>query len=414
MDPLIKGRTMKQSTTVQRPFIKGFKFEIYPTPDQQASLAKIFGSCRWVWNEVLTTVKTEYQQYLDIQSRAGVAIKPQDVTGYNLVKRLPLLKLTNPWLYDAPADSLQQTMLQLAQAYSRFFKSRKGYPRYKSKHDYKQSVTLTRGVFNLKKDIFVMSKVNGPIAIGWGRNNELRELPSVPSSAVIKKDNTGRYWISFICEYFPEPTQGNGTIGIDLGLKDLAVLSTGERISNPRHYQQAQQCLRRLQQSLARKQKGSNNRSKTKLKLAQLHTYITNSRTTTIHQLTRRLVNENQVIGIEGLRIGNMVKNNRLSKGILDAGWGMFKQQLSYKARESQHCAVVQMDVWYPSTHICNVTQQRLDRKLKLSERTWNCPYCGQTHDRDLNAALNIRDIAIRIVRQTPDPGGLTLLATMD
>lgn len=229
-----------------------------------------------------------------------------------------------------------------------------------------------------------------------------RELPSAPDSLTISKTQTNKYYISFICKYQPKKTSGSGIIGIDLGLKHLVTLSTGEKVSNPKYLNKYQKKLRRLQQSLSRKQKGSRNKEKARLAVALQHERIVNCRKNHLHQLTRRLVNENQVIGLESLVIRNMVKNRKLSKHIYDASWSMFIQQLMYKAKESQHVTIVFADQFFPSSHLCSVTSKHLDRKLKLSEREWQCPHCGENHDRDINASINLRNEAMRAYNMFP------------
>jgi putative transposase len=371
----------------------------------------MLGSCRWLWNHVLASLKAEYQEHLILKSQ-GVASEPPSITGYTLVNRLPAIKAVTPWLYDTPSPALQQVMLHLAQAYGTFFKTRKGYPRFKTRHG-KQSMTVMTNCFQIRDGYLKVAKFTQPLVVGWGRCGKVRELPSIPTSATITKDTTGRYWVSFICEYTPAKTSGTKELGIDMGLKDLMVISDGRRIPNPKHLARYQRKMRRIQQDHARKQKGSKNRSKDRQRLARLHAKIANARNTFQHQLTRQLVNESKVIGVESLNTKGMVKNHHLAKSIHDASWTSIRQKLSYKARESQHCTIVQMDMWYPSTHICNHTKQRLDYRLKLSEREWPCPHCGQIHDRDLNAAQNTRDEALRTMTNFHPEPGVTVLATL-
>jgi putative transposase len=184
-----------------------------------------------------------------------------------------------------------------------------------------------------------------------------------------------------------------------MGIKDFFTQSDGVKVANPKHLYTHQKRLKRAQQALSKKKKGSCNRNKARLKVAKLHERITNLRTNFHHQLSRQLINDNQVIGIETLKVANMVKNRKLAKAISDVSWSSFFNKLIYKSQESQHCTVVRMDTYYPSSHICSETKEKLDRKLKLSERSWTCPYCGKTHDRDINAAVNIRDQAVKVIR---------------
>jgi putative transposase len=356
-------------------------------------------------------MKAEYQEHLILKSQ-GVPSEAPNVGGFGLCGKLTAIKAVTPWLYDTPSPALQQVMHHLASAYGTFFKTRKGYPRFKTR-DGKQSMTVMTNCFWIRNGYLQLSKFTQPLVVGWGRCGETRDLPPPPTSATITKDTTGRYWVSFICEYTPAKTSGTKELGIDMGLKDLMVISDGRRIPNPKHLARYQRKMRRIQQDHSRKQKGSKNRDKSRQRLARLHAKIANARNTFQHQLTRQLVNESKVIGVESLQVKNMIRNHCLAKGIHDASWTSIRQKLSYKARESQHCTIVQMDMWYPSTHICNHTKQRLDYKLSLKEREWSCPYCGQTHDRDLNAAMNIRDEALRTMTNFHPEPGVTVLTVL-
>lgn len=382
----------------KKSFKKGYKFPFFPTDLQKKLIENTFGCCRFVWNKALDEIKQEYEQYLEFKN-SNILNKPKkpDVSGYSFVKKLTFYKndKTLYWLNDVNAVSLQQTMLHLGGAFNRFFKTNKGYPNFKKKTS-KQSFSLMRTAFRFKDDGFYIPKSKEPLKIKF-----TRALPSEPSSCVISKTASGKYYISFICEYQPLKTNGTGSIGIDLGIKDFITISTGEKVSNPKYLSVGQKRLKKLQQSLMRKQKGSRNRNKTRILLAKQHEYVTNARKDFHHKLSRRLVNENQVIGLEKLIVKNLIRNRKLSKQISDAGWSNFTQMLEYKTIESQHNTLVYMDTFYPSSHLCNNTKRKLDFKLKLNEREWKCPYCGQVHDRDVNAALNIKDEAVNEVNIT-------------
>lgn len=384
---------MGLKTVKNRPFVKGFKATLHPTKEQQDYLAKIFGHNRFVWNTLLYRLKEEYKHYIahkDIPDIAGL-VQPS-VTGFDIVKRLPALKMEFPWLYEVPSDTMQQTALHLGSAFSRFFKNRKGYPKFK-KAAFGSSATLTSNTFKLNGNTLYLSNPSEQSRLEipvWFS----RPLPSCPSSAVITRSATGKYEISFVCEYFPKKTSGNREIGIDLGLKDYIVLSDGERIANPRHYKSREASLAKKQKKLSRAKKGSNRYNILRHQVAQIHERIKNSRRDFLHKTSRRLVNESQVIGIESLRPSNMVKNHRLAKAITDASWTAIKTMIIYKARESQHCRVVLMDPFYASTHICNDTGFKSTSILSLKDRSWLCPHCGKEHDRDINAAKNMLSIA--------------------
>lgn len=382
---------MKKDT---KSFQKGYKFPIYPTEEQKVLLEKTFGCCRYVYNKALAEAKEEYEVYKEVlEKRLVPAIKP-NVSGYGFTLRLPSYKL-NPdslWLSEVSSVALQQSLLNLGNAFTRFFKEKKGYPKFKKKNN-RQSFTLTKTVFRLNDGKLHIAKSKDPIKVKFSR-----ELPSEPSSITISKTPSGKYYVSFVCTHTPEKTSGSGVIGIDLGIKDLITTSDGVKIPNPKHLKSGQQKLKRLQQSLSRKQKGSNNRNKARIAVAKQYERISNLRKNHLHQLSRSLINENQVIGIESLKVANMVKNRRLSKSISDASWSTLTNMLMYKTVESQHTILVMMDAFYPSSHICSTTGEKLDRKLKLSERSWKCPHCHEKHDRDVNAAINIRTKAIQTI----------------
>lgn len=405
-----KGAKM---TTVTKPFVKGFKYPIYPTAEQKVLLEKTFGCCRYVWNKALAEAKQEYEEYLILKTNNSDGdLKAPLITGYSLTAKLPGYKLDKDslWLSEVNAVSLQQTMLHLGSAYSNTFKTRTGYPKFKKKNN-KQSFSLTKNAFRLKEGKLFIAKSKEELIVGYGRNGKDRILPSEPTSCTIVKTSAGMYYISFVCEYIPVKTNGISTIGIDLGLKDFIVSSNGEKVKNPKHLKLFERNLKRKQQQLSSKKKGSKNRNKARIVVARIHERITNLRTNFQHQLSRKLINENQVIGIENLLVKNLVRNRRLSKAISQAAWSSFVNKLLYKAAESQHCNIVKIDTFFPSSHLCNTTKLKLGRRLGLSERSWQCPHCGEVHDRDLNAAANIRDEAIRIIHdyKVPLVGALVL-----
>lgn len=374
-------------------FVKGFKYRIYPNDEQIDLFSNTFGCVRFVWNSVLADTIREYEFYLKHKNYSTVTlvIKPS-ITGFNLVNKLIPLK-TSPeyeWLNNVSSVALQQKLFDLNDAFSNFFKTKKGYPKFKKKGN-AESFRLMSNSYRFKDNQFYIAKSKDPIKVKWSR-----DLPSTPTSVTISKTPTNKYYISFVCEYIPTKTNGTGKIGIDLGLKDFLVDSNDNRIENPKYFRKSQQKLKKLQRKLSKKQKSSKNRNKLRIKVAKLHEHIANQRNDFIHKVSRKLINENQVIGLESLKINNMIRNRNLSKSISDVGWGIFTNQLIYKAHESQHCKLVFMDCWYPGSHICNCCNTKLDRKLKLSERYWTCPTCNTKHDRDFNASKNHRDVAIK------------------
>ena len=391
-----------------KPFVKGFKFPIYPTEEQCILLEKTFGCCRFVYNKGLAEAKRDYESYLE-RKESLIGLKAPGSSGYDLVKKLPLYK-KNPdlqWLKEISAVALQQSMLHLGMAFTRFFREKKGYPKFKKKQ-HRQSFTLVGNSFSLKNKVFTITNSKEQIKIVF-----TRELPSQPSQATISRTPSGKYYVSFLCEYIPPILHGKGKIGVDLGLKDFLVTSDGVRITNPKYLSKYTKQLRRAQQLLSRRKKGSANRNKARLKVAKLHERVANCRKDFHHKLSRILVNENQVIGVEKLMVKNMVRNRRLSNAISDVSWSSFTSMLDYKSRESQNCSVVYMDTFFPSSHLCHKDKYRLTEKLQLNQRSWICPECGAEHDRDINAAINIRDEAIYAIEaaKLQNHAGLKILA---
>jgi putative transposase len=390
-------------------FQKGYKYRFYPTKDQIELFNNTFGCCRFVYNNLLDKTIKAYESYKNDKTLT----KPK-VNGYDFINQLPCLK-ANPeykWLNNISSVALQQSALNLGIAYKSFFNKlgkKHGYPRFKSKHG-KQSFTLTTDGFRFKDNQLFVAKSKEALNIRWSR-----DLPSEPTSCTISKTPSGKYYISFTCEYIPIKTTGTSITGIDLGIKDFIVTSDGIKIPNPRHLNKLEKRLARYQRRMSRCKKGSNNHNKRRIIVAKLHERIANQRNDFHHKLSRKLINENQVIGIESLIVKNMIQNHTLAKAIHGVAWTSFTGQLFYKGRESQHCNIVKMDTFYPSSHICSNTGKRLDRKLSLSERTFSCPHCNQIHDRDINAAINIRNESLRIIKDTQTPNiGVLVLATRE
>ncbi len=390
-----------KNTNIQ-PFKKGYKFRIYPNKEQEEYFAKLFGSCRFVYNKLLSDTIEEYKLF-----KNNPELPKPKISGIDLCYRIPVLKSNNKysWLKEQPAHVLQNAVKNLGVAYANFFKRKIGYPKFKSKHG-RQSAIFNTVSYTLKDKVLKLAKLDSPVKVKWSR-----ELPSAPNTLTISKTPSGKYYVSFICEYTPVKTNGIDQIGIDLGIKDFLVISNGIKISNPKYLESKQKKLAKYQRRLSSKKKGSKNRNKEILKVAKLHEKITNSRNDFLHKLSRKLINENQVIGIENLRVSNMVRNHKLAKAISSAAWSKFCDMLNYKSKESQCCSIVYMDTFFPSTHICNTTGLRLDRKLKLSERTWKCPHCDEIHDRDVNAAKNIKNEALLTLalHRVPDKSGIVL-----
>ncbi len=286
---------------------------------------------------------------------------------------------------------LQQSLSNLDTAFKNFFQGRAKYPTFK-KRGSKQSARYTTSGFRWKDEKIWLAKMESPLNIRWSR-----PFNGTPSSVTVSKDPAGRYFISILVEESINPLPVNTRmVGIDLGLKDAAILSDGTKIPNPTFLRNAEPKLVRAQRNLSRKQKGSKNRAKAKTKVARIHAKIADQRRDWQHKLTTQIVHENQVISVESLKIKNMVKNHCLAKSISDVGWGEMVRQLEYKSKGYGR-TFVQIDQWYPSSKRCSECGYILNT-LSLDTREWNCPECGANHDRDINAATNILSAGLAIL----------------
>lgn len=371
---------------IKQPLAKGFKCRIYPTNEQQAYLNKTFGCCRFVYNHLLASSQLAYDHW-----KLNNQLPKPKMNTFDLINQLPTLKQQPEylWLNEVSSCALQQKVQDLGKSFGNFFKRNSkgvGYPKFK-KRGYSDSFRLTPKYFAIKGNVFTIAKCVTPIKIISDR-----VLPSEPSQVTISRNASGQYFASFLCEYTPKPvTTGVGVLGIDVGIKDLVVTSKGDFVENPKHYLHAAHRLARFQRRLSRKQKGSKNRNKARLKVARLHQHIVSQRCDHLHKLSTRLIGENQAIVIENLNVKGMSQNRKLAKHVMTAGWSMFRKMLEYKAQASQHVKIIIASRWYPSTQLCSACYKRPTKKLKLSERGWTCTHCGTVHQRDVNAAQNLK-----------------------
>src|SRR5262249_31168589 len=289
------------------------------------------------------------------------------------------------WLNEVSSVPTQQALRHLDRAFRQFFEGRAQYPTFKKKQG-RQAAEYTTSAFrwNAQTRALTLAKMDAPLDIHWSRS-----FTGVPTTVTISRDTAGRYFVSFLVD---EAIQAlavvNAMVGVDVGLKDLAVLSTGEQVANPKHLHRSERKLAHAQRTLARKQKGSRNREKARLKVARSHARIGDQRLDGLHQLTTRLIRENQVICVESLAVKHLVRNRALAKAISDVGWGELVRQLAYKATWYGR-TLVAIDKWYPSSKRCSACGRILD-SLPLQVRQWTCPECGIRHARDRNAAENV------------------------
>ncbi len=289
------------------------------------------------------------------------------------------------FLNEVSCVPLQQGLRHLQTAFSNFFAGRAKYPNFKKKHQ-GGSAEFTKSAFRWKDGKVFLAKSSEPLAIRWSR-----QLPkgAEPSTITVKLSPSGRWTVSLLVNVEIEPLPKSAhQIGIDLGITSLVALSNGEKVANPKGFAAKRIKLRKAQKALSRKQKGSNNRQKARLKVAKVHQEISDARKDFLHKLTTQLVRENQTIAIEDLAVKNMVKNRQLALAIGDASWGELVRQLEYKS-DWYGRTLVKIDRWFPSSKRCGHCGYIVD-KLPLNIREWDCPQCGTHHDRDLNAANNI------------------------
>jgi IS605 OrfB family transposase len=383
-----------------------YRFRLHPTPAQRKALAKAFGCARVVYNDGLRLREEAH--------RAGLPW----VSDGDLLRLVTTEAKRTPdwaWLAEVSAVVLQQSVADLHRAYRNYFaalaemkterakgnkqvKLRVHKPRLKRRH-YDQTIRFTANSrFRVLSNGRLRLPKVGDLRVRWSR-----ELPSSPSSVTITLDGAGRYYASFVVQIQEAPLPWTpAQVGIDLGLTHFATLSTGEKLTNPLWLRQRQRALRRAQRSLSRRQKG-NNRDKQRRKVARLHARVADARLDFHHQLSARLIRENQAVVAEKLNMAALGRSN-LARSIHDAGWSSFVAMLEYKAALSGR-RVVRIDQWHPSSQLCSTCGQRNGPKGlgALKVRTWTCLACGTEHDRDVNAALNILAAGRAVAACGPD-----------
>lgn len=357
--------------------IRSIKYELKPTNNQIQKLNQIFGNCRFVYNWALDKKIKAYQE------------EDKKLFCFDLMKELTQLKKKEEyvWLNLAGSQQLQQSISNLDNAFTNFFKAKKGFPKFKSKHN-KNSFRIPQAVkVDFENYKFFVPK------IGWIKYYKDKPINGTIKFATVSKTPTNRYFVSITFETIEKPEYGKGAVGVDLGIKHLAITSDGEIFENQKYLSQNLKKLKKEQRSLSRKfQKGkeqSNNYRKQRLRVAKLHEKISNQRKDYIHKLTTYLAATYETVCIEDLSVENIVKNHKLALSIADCGWGMFRQFLEYKVKDLRVIGRFE-----PSSQICNICGDR-NKNLKLSDRNWTCSN-GHSLNRDLNAALNIKIFGLR------------------
>jgi putative transposase len=362
--------------------LKAYKFRLYPTKIQKEQFAKHIGSCRFVYNWALDQKIKTYQQ------------TEKSISQFDLNKQIKILKCDFPWLKEVNSQSLQGMTKNLETAFTKFFREKTGFPNFKSRKNPIQSFPIPQHyTVDFEKGIVKLPKIGEVKTVLHNR------FEGTLRTATISKSTTGKYYISILVDddkEFPVKKEfsKSTTVGIDVGIKDFAVLSTGEKVENPKYLKNSLKRMKCLQKRVSKKVKGSKNRDKARQHLSKIHETISNQRNNFQHQLSFRLISENQAISLETLNVKGMVKNHCLAQSISDAGWSSFVTKLEYKA-EWLGKTILRIGRFEPSSKICNVCGYH-NSNLTLKDREWECPDCKTKHDRDINAAINIKKFSLQ------------------
>ncbi|GLZ11672.1 transposase [Actinomadura sp. NBRC 104425] len=355
---------------------RAYKYRFYPTPGQAEELLRTFGCVRLVYNKALEertrayTLEGRRVSYVETSAMLTAWKRTEELAFLNEVSSVPL----------------QQALRHLQAAFANFFAKRAKHPTFKSRKKSRASAEYTRSAFRWRDGHLYLAKMDGPLNIVWSR-----PLPegAQPSTVTVSRDAAGRWFVSLLVEEKIRPLAPvDHSVGVDAGITALVTLSTGERIVNPKHERRDRRRLAKAQRALARKEKGSNNRAKARLRVARVHARITDRRRDFLHKVTTRLVRENQVIAVEDLTVRTMVRNHSLARAISDASWRELRSMLEYKAAWYGR-TLVAVDRWFPSSKLCSACGT-LQETMPLHVRSWTCTACGTAHDRDVNAAKNI------------------------
>lgn len=358
-----------------------YKFRIYPNKTQKEILAKTFGCCRFVYNHYLAIRIDRYKE------------TGETLNYYACANDLKNLKTEYPWLKEVDSTALQSSVKDLDVAYQNFFKG-KGFPKFKSKKVHRYSFKSKCVNNNIQ---YNNRKIKIP-KVGWLKTKNKLVPQGRIFNATVSQEPSGHYYVSLCCEVeFSYLEKSNKAIGLDLGIKDFCITSDGDKYVNPKYLNKSLKKLAKLQKELSRKTKGSSNRNKARIKVAKLQAHITNRRRDFTHKLSTKLIVESDIICIEDLQVKNMIKNHKLARNIADVSWSEFVRELEYKANWYGR-TIIKIDMLYPSSQLCNCCGFKYSSTKDLSVRDWICPNCGDSHDRDVNAAKNILDEGLRML----------------
>jgi len=367
--------------------LKAIKVKLYPSDNQIVYINKLLGTSRFVYNQCLNYKITEYQSNKKSTSFGEIG------------KFLTSLKSEFEWIKESHSKVLQQQLINLDKSYKNFFKNGSGYPKFKSKHENQSCRFPVDAISGIKGNRINIINSLKDIHYKCSREDEsyLNHHQSEIKSATLSKIKSGGYYFSILID---RPNKilkkaKNSLIGLDLGIKDFIITSAGQHYENLKSKRNNQEKLNRLHRDLSRKQKGSNHQNQARIRLSKTYNKLNNIKEYYLHSITNQLLSENQTIVIEDLNVKDMLKNHRLARSIQELSLNLFKTMLIYKAgwygRE-----VIQVSRWFPSSKLCSCCGYKKD-DLTLKDRTWICPECNSLHDRDLNAAINIKNEGYRI-----------------
>jgi len=360
---------------------KAYKYRLYPNNKQQILLNKHLGSVRFVYNWALEEKMKKYK------------LEEKNISCFDLKKQLVNLKNNEEtkWLKEINSQSLQEAIVHLDKAFTRFFREKRGFPKFKRKHR-KQSFSCPQNVKIDFNNLIVKLPKIGEIKTIFSR-----KFKGKVKTCIISKTSTNKYFISILVDTPEEfkvkvKIKKEKAIGIDLGIKDFLITSNGDKIDNPKYFRKNLYKLRKLQRKISKKKKGSNNRKKANFKVARMHEKIKNQRTDFLQKLSTKLIRENQTICLEDLNVSGMMKNHKLALSIQDCSWSEFVKMLEYKA-EWYGSNIVKIGRFAPSSKMCNKCGW-INKELKLSDRQFECKECNSVEDRDINAAINVKEMA--------------------